>query len=401
MTTSFLHKQFLKHQRVFVRADLNVPINSNKKIENDARLKAIIPTIKHIQNNGGKIILATHIGRPSNPQLEPHLSTKSLLTWFEDQGFDIEFTSDLMVAHTKSYKNQNTILLLENLRFFAGEKQYSMPFAELLANLADVYVNDAFGCMHRRDASIALLPQLFLPQNRGWGLLVEKELSMLEPLHSSPPHPFYLVLGGAKVSDKAQLILSFLQHASPEKIIIGGKLAFPFLKLQGHDLGTANEPNDHDLDIAKKIITALNNTKLVLPSDFVTNQQDINILNTTPKKINELTPTDIIIDIGKESCSSFAHEIADAASIFMNGTMGLYEHKEGAAGTIAMIQAISSLPSDSLKIAGGGDAIAAVQNLGFAQAMTFLSTGGGATLAFLASENPWQELPGLHALSPS
>lgn len=398
MVTSFLHTQLLQHQRVLVRADLNVPIAENGAIKNDARLRAIFPTIKHIQAHGGKIILATHIGRPTHTYLEHQLSTRNLIPWFEQQGLKVDFESDFLGALPKTYKNPDRMMLLENLRFFIGEKQYSMPFAELLANLADIYVNDAFGTLHRPDTSVALLPRLFLPQNRGWGLLVEAELTHLEPLHDAPEQPLVLMLGGAKVEDKISLITTFLQHSAPQVILLGGKLAFPFLAAQGIHLG-ASHPTAEEIAIAYRGIGMLGNTKLLLPSDAVTVKNLQQIAPPSIKLISALDADDIIIDIGPESCALFKQALQDAKTIFVNGTMGINQTPADSSGTTNLLQAIAELPN-CIKIAGGGDGVAAIEKLGLQKAMTFLSTGGGATLSYLASENPWQELPGLKALGP-
>ncbi len=380
MHTSFLHTQLLLRQRVFVRADLNVPIAENGTIKNDKRLKSMLPTIKHIQKRGGKVIIGSHIGQPSGGNLEHHLSTRNLVSWFEQEGFVVDFESDMLAAQPKTYENQERIMLLENLRFFVGEREYSMPFADLLANLADLYVNDAFGTMHRNDTSVSLLPRLFLPQNRGWGLLVEEELSHLEPLHVAPQQPLMLVLGGAKAADKIPLMTNFLLHHAPQAILLGGKLAFPFLAAQGKNLG-ASQPSTEEITLAKQVLDNLRSTKLILPIDFV-------------------VTNDVITDIGAQSIDLFANHLTNAKTIFLNGTMGINDTPADSQGTAGIINAIAQL-HDCTKIVGGGDAVAAVETLGKANAMTFLSTGGGATLAYLASENPWQELPGLKALGPA
>lgn len=398
MVTSFLHTHLLQHQRVLVRADLNVPIAENGTIKNDARLRALLPTINHIQARGGKIILATHIGRPTHTHLEHQLSTRNLIPWFEQQGLKVDFESDFLGALPKTYKNPGRIMLLENLRFFMGEKQYSMPFAELLANLADIYVNDAFGTLHRADTSVALLPRLFLPQNRGWGLLVEAELTHLEPLHDAPEQPLVLMLGGAKVEDKIGLITTFLQHSAPQTILLGGKLAFPFLAAQGIHLG-ASHPTGEEIVIAQQGLEVLGNTGLLLPTDAVTIKNLQQTATPSVKLISAIDADDIIIDIGPESCVLFKEALQAAKTIFVNGTMGINQTPADSTGTTALLQAIADLP-DCIKIAGGGDGVAAIEKLGLQKAMTFLSTGGGATLTYLASENPWQELPGLKALGP-
>lgn len=398
MNKSFLHTLFLQRQRVFLRADLNVPLSKTGGIKSDQRLHAIIPTIKRIQEGGGKVILATHIGRPSGIGLEHHLSTRNLIPWFEEQGFLVDFESDLLSALAKTYNNPHRIMLLENLRFFAGEKEYSMPLAEMLSNLADIFVNDAFGTLHREDTSVALLPRLFLPQNRGWGLLVEEELTHLEPLHTGPKQPLVLVLGGAKVADKIPLLNNFLSHHAPHAIILGGKVALPFIAANGTNLGLS-QPASSDIELAKQVLYHLKQTSLILPSDAVTTKNIGSCSNPITKDFSNLAPDDYIIDIGHKSITSFINQLKDSQTIFLNGTMGLNEQPAGARGTTEIIRAIAELPK-CITIIGGGDAGAAVENAGVSEKITFISSGGGATLAYLGSENPWHELPGLKALEP-
>lgn len=398
MNKSFLHTQFLLRQRVLVRADLNVPSEKTGAIKSDQRLRAIIPTIRYIQESGGKVILATHIGRPSGIGLEHHLSTRNLIPWFEEQGFMIDFESDLLAAQQKTYNNPQCIMLLENLRFFEGEKQYAMPFAEMLANLADLFVNDAFGTLHREDTSVALLPRLFLPQNRGWGFLVEQELAHLEPLHTAPHQPLILVLGGAKVSDKIPLLTNFLSHHAPHAIILGGKVALPFIAANGIALGLS-QPSSSEISLAAKVLLQLKQTSLILPTDVITTKDITTCATPLVKSVKDVAADDYIIDIGPESINSFCSNLHKAQTIFLNGTMGLNEMPQGATGTKEIITAIAAIPN-CITIVGGGDAGAAVETTGLTNKITFVSTGGGATLAYLGSENPWHELPGLKALGP-
>ncbi|MBM3886656.1 phosphoglycerate kinase [Candidatus Dependentiae bacterium] len=399
MNTSFLHKAFLQHQRVFVRADLNVPINEQGSIKNDKRLKAILPTINYIQKHGGKVILATHIGRPLNNHLEHHLSTRNLIPWFESQGFRVDFQPDLLEAQKNSYLNPEHIMMLENLRFFLGEKNYSMPFAELLSNVADIYVNDAFGTMHRNDTSVSILPQFFLPHNRGWGLLVEAELQALESLHDAPKQPCMLVLGGAKVSDKIPLIKNFLLHTTPPTaIMLGGKIALPFLAMQGFNLG-CSKPKQEDLSAAREVLALLTQTSLVLPVDLTVCSNPSAPENAQTKNITDLAEDDVVIDIGAKTVQLFVEKLSTTKTVFVNGTMGINETIYDSEGTTKLLQAIAAL--SAMKIIGGGDCGAAVEKLGLTNQMTFVSTGGGATLAYLGCENPWAILPGLKALGPA
>lgn len=392
MFSSFLHKQFLLKQRVFVRADLNIPIDDQGVIQNDKRLRELLPTLEFIINRGGKVILATHIGRPTGIGNEQHLSTRHLRPWLEAQGFSVDFEPDLVSAGSTSYKDPRRILLLENLRFFAGEKNYSMPFAELLMYIADIYVNEAFGTLHRNDTSVTLLPTLFLPENRGWGFLVEKELRMLEPLRTNPEQPFIAVLGGAKAADKIPLITHFINHCQVSQLLLGGKICFPFLAAQGIALGP-NTPTAQEIELVRPYI---NNPKIVLPIDFIT-ITSVDANKTNIRQTQDLNAQEMIVDIGPESIKAFQHLITEAKTIFFNGTMGINKSITDTQGTTAVIKAIAA-QQECTKIIGGGDAVAAVEKLGQDAAMSFLSTGGGATLAYLASTEPLIDLPGLNAV---
>lgn len=339
----------LKGKRVFLRADLNVPIQ-DKKITQDYKLKKILPTINYILKNGGKIILATHIGRPQSEKLtnffDENLTTKILIPWFKNKGYKIRYEVDLEKAKTLSKQNTDEILLLENLRFFNGEKgnpQERERFATVLKELADVYVNDAFALTHRDDTSVTLLPQKF--KDKAIGFLAEKEISELNKLRQNPEQPFVVILGGNKINTKIPLLNSFIEKKDnrPASIIIGGDIARTprFLK--------------DFLDKAKN-----NNIKTLLPVDEEKN------------------------DIGPKTIKLFCEEIKNAKTIFINGTMGVYEKEESREGTKEILQAIAN--SNAYKVAGGGDCIAAIYLFGLEKQFNFLSTGGGATLAFLANK---------------
>ena len=341
----------LAGKRVFLRADLNVPLQ-NKKILNSYKLESIKPTIDYIQSHGGKVILATHIGRPNALSrtnfFDENLSTKLLVPWFEQADYEIEYEIDLKQAVKKSRQDFGKILLLENLRFFNGEQQTSIQFAKLLAQCADVYVNDAFGVMHRNDTSVTLLPKQFKPENRARGLLVEKEIETLTKLKTSPTQPFIVVLGGNKIETKMPLLESLLKQPKESRvrsILIGGAIA---------------KSIDKDfLEKAKK-----SKVKVLLPEDYL--------------KIN-----DSIIDIGPKTIERFKKEIAQAKTIFTNGPMGIYEKEEGETGSREILQTIAQ--SSAYSVVGGGDAVAATFRFGLENKMGFLSTGGGSTLAFLAN----------------
>lgn len=388
----------LNHKRVFVRADLNVPLE-NKHIIQDHRLESILPTIKYVQEKGGKVILATHIGRPqaqSQPNFfDENLSTDILAEWFRQKGFKTRQKKDLVKAELFSHENFAEILLLENLRFFNGEQgtpEERETLANLLRKLADIYVNDAFALIHRDDTSVTLLPKKF--ETKAFGFLVGKEIHELNKLKENPQKPFIIVLGGNKIKDKIELLENFLDEEEknrPNSILIGGAIAYTFLKAQGFNLGKSIVENDF-LDFTKSFLQKAQkqNVNILLPLDHLVTENNKNLNYYTSNKI----PADgICVDIGPETATLFEKTISGSKTIFANGSMGIYTKPEFAVGTQKILQAIAN--SLAYKVAGGGDCIAAVEQFKLENKFDFLSTGGGATLAFLGAKNPWKELPAL------
>lgn len=397
----------IQKKRVFLRADLNLPNNTDENnTTSQARLTALIPTLTKLLQGGNKIVLATHIGRPT-PLHNTHvvdqlLSTKTLVPKLEKLGFKVDFESDLMLATKKSFQAFDTILLLENLRFFQGEQEPCLIFARLLAATADVYINDAFGLIHRNDTSVTLLPEIFPKDHRSTGLIIEKEIETLTTLTKTPQHPFMLVLGGCKVKDKIKIVMTFLKAAADKRanaIVIGGALAIPFLKAKGYQVG-ASPCDAPDVMVATEIIEAAAGAgvAIILPTDLlVTNQ----IGTGTPQVclVNAIPDDGVCVDIGPASIALFSQHLAQAKTIFANGTMGIYEYHDYQAGTKGILTSIAT--NQGLTILAGGDTVAAANHLKLAEKITFCSTGGGATLAFLAADNPYQELPALKALQAS
>jgi phosphoglycerate kinase len=361
----------LTKKRVFLRADLNIPLEGG--IHASHRLEAILPTIDFIRKHDAKIILATHIGRPDNLHIgdkanffEEELSTKLLEDWFESKGYKIEYEVDLLEAIEKSTKNFDTILLLENLRFFKGERETNLDFAKLLAQCADVYVNDAFGVLHRNDTSVTLLAEQFETQGgyrggyRGFGLLVEKEIETFQSLKENPSQPFIIVIGGNKIKTKMAALEQLLEQPDKnrvQKILIGGAIANEFLK--GRQRKFLEKAKSYGVEI-------------ILPID-----------------------TQDSLDIGPKTIELFEREMEHAGTIFTSGVMGVYEKPEYSAGTEAILRAIAK--SGAKTIVGGGDATAAAYEFGVAEDIDFLSTGGGAALAVLAAKNI-KELPAVEAM---
>ena len=392
----------LKHKRVFLRADLNVPLK-DKKVLQDYRLKAILPTIDYIQKHGGKIILATHIGRPKAKEVtnffDENLSTEIFLNWFTQNGYKIKFEKDLLDAQIQSKEDFSEILLLENLRFFNGEqgnREERLELAQLLTQLADVYVNDAFGLIHRDDTSVTLLPEMFDSSQKAIGLLIEKEIKELDKLKHSPEKPFVLVLGGEKIKDKIALLENFLKETDKKRvdsIIISGAIAYTFLKTQGYEVGKSLVENDF-LEFAQNMLSFAKskNVNILLPLDHLVSENNSFKIHETP----QIPANGFCVDIGPKTIELYKKEIFKAKTIFTNGTMGIYTKSESSKGSKEILQAITQ--SNAYTVAGGGDCVAAAFQFNLQDKFDFLSTGGGATLAYLSTEKPEENLPGLKAV---
>lgn len=375
----------LTQKRVFLRADLNVPIK-NGAIIADVRLQAIKPTIDLILAKGGKIILATHIGRPKNH--EPYLSTRILIPWFEKQGYRIDFESDMNAAYTKSFHDPSKILLLENLRFYPGEKNPTAQFAQTLARLGNEYVNDAFGMLHRTDCSVLEVPKLFASTARTIGLCIENELAHANKLLHAE-RPFVLIVGGNKLKDKIPLIQKLLGQI--DTLLLCPGLVFSFLKAK--DMPTGSSLVDpSELELCKQIINEAQkyNVSIVFPTDYLVGKN----LETDPftiKAANNLENSDFGISIGPKTQEAFGAIIGNAKTSFYNGLMGSLNNPETLKGTAAVFKAMTN---SKYSVIGGGDSTAAAELLGFKNSVDYLSTGGGALIAYLAG----QELPALEIL---
>ncbi len=383
-------------KRVFLRVDFNVPIKDNRILD-DFRLQASMTTIQTIMGaKPRKLILATHMGKPKTSVADPTLSTQQLLPWLSDHGIQAAYAKDI----TAATQSNAPIVLLENLRFFAGEKPATLVFAKKLAQLADVYVNDAFGTMHRTDASVTLLAQQFDRSSRCIGLLVEKEIATLKQLKAAPKQPFVLVLGGAKLDDKIPLINNLFDAPPAQRVqtvLIGGALALPFLKAQGKSTGTT-PITPAAVTAAQAVIhkAAQQNITLELPIDGLTiTGQRGSAPSVYP--IDALPAAGTYVDIGPATIAHFTQVIASAGTIFANGTMGISEWEPYAAGTRAIFEAIANTQAHT--VIGGGDAASAVHGYHLTEQIDFVSTGGGATLAYLGTKEPFNELPGLAAIN--
>lgn len=378
----------ITHKRLFLRADLNVPLK-NGVILNDYRLQALLPTLNLIVEKKGKIILATHIGRPKGN--DPLLSTQHLIPWFHKHGFEIDFEADFEKAAAKSYEMNGSILLLENLRFFPGEKSYIPTFARTLANLADFYINDAFGSLHRTDTSITQLPLLFPQDKRTIGLLIENELSHLNRLIENPAQPFVAVIGGGKVTDKLPLLESLLDRV--QVLLLCPAMAFSFLKALGINVGKSLVDKTA-FDQCKNILVKAQqkNVLLLLPVDCIVADGEFEgPLLPHAFLVDEFPQNGVGISIGPKTTEIYVREILKGGTIFFNGLMGDVRRPETLNGMKDLLQAMAQ--SQGFTLIAGGDSVAAAQIMGLADTINYLSTGGGATLSYLSGK----KLPGLDA----
>lgn len=380
----------LNDQAVFLRLDLNVPLK-NGEITDDTRIRASLPTIQYALEQGAKLVIASHLGRPKSAKdkeysLEPvarrlsELLGKQVVLLEEARGDTIK----LFLGQLK----KNELLLLENLRFEKGETENSQEFAERLARVFDVYINDAFGASHRAHASIDALPRLI--QKRGIGFLIEKEIQMLDRLLEGAEKPYYAILGGAKVSDKIGVIENLMDKV--DGFIVGGAMAYTFLKAQGIPVGKSRVETEK-LNYTREMLARLDarGKKILLPADHVVVPD---VESKQPETTSDASiPEDRMgVDIGPKTIALFRETIQAARTIFWNGPMGIFENELFSKGTFAVAEALAK--NTGAKIVGGGDSAAAVEASGFADQMTHISTGGGASLEYLQGDR----LPGLEVL---
>lgn len=383
----------LSGKTVFLRLDLNVPLE-NGKITDETRITATLPTINYILEKGAKLIIASHLGRPKSAEdmefsLEPVAVRLSEL--LNREVVLMAEPSSEGVKHILYGNMKNQIILLENLRFDEGETENKIELAQQWASYSDVYINDAFGACHRAHASIHAMPEVM--SKKGIGFLIEKEIKALDGLTDNPKKPFIVVLGGAKVSDKIPVIEKLINVV--DGFLIGGAMAYTFLKAQNVPVGKSRVETDK-VKYAKEMIDRMEarGKTMLLPVDHVVSTDFGNVENKRTTTSAIIDEKEMGLDIGPKTIKNYTAALDKAATIFWNGPMGVFENPAFSEGTFAIAKAMAE--SKGVKIVGGGDSAAAAVLSGYADKMTHISTGGGASLEYLQGE----KLPGLEILRP-
>lgn len=385
-------------QKALIRVDFNVPLNDQYAITDDTRMRAAVPTIQKILADGGSVILMSHLGRPKDGPTEKY-SLKHLVSHLGSllNGATVLFANDCIGEQaylTASMLRPGEVLLLENLRFYKEEEKGNEEFAKKLAQLGDVYVNDAFGTAHRAHASTAVIARFFPADKRMFGLLMEGEVSSAERVLHQSEKPFTAIIGGAKVSDKILIIENLLERATD--IIIGGGMAYTFMKARGGKIGNSLCEEDR-LDTARNLIekAKAKGVNLHLPADSVVADK------FAADAQNAVAPSDAIgegwmgLDIGPAAREAFSQVIKSSKTILWNGPMGVFEMEKFQAGTKAIATAVAeATQGGAFSLVGGGDSVAAVNQFGYTDKVSYVSTGGGAMLEYFEGK----ELPGIAAV---
>jgi len=395
--------KFLDHnfagEKVLVRVDFNVPLNDKYEITDDNRMKASVPTIKKIMDDGGMPILMSHFGRPKEGPSEKY-SLKHLVKHLGDLlgGAKVLFADDCIgeqAYQVAASMRPGEVVLLENLRFYKEEEKGDAKFAEKLAKLGDTWVNDAFGTAHRAHASTAVIAQFFPPEKRLFGLLMESEIASAEKVLHHSEKPFLAIIGGAKVSDKILILENLLEKATD--IIIGGGMAYTFLKAMGGKIGNSLCEEDR-LGTAEELMKKATDKGVCihLPPDSIIADKFEATADTSDAPSNHIPDGWMGLDIGPNACDQFCNIIKRSKTILWNGPMGVFEMEKFRHGTKVIAKAVAEATSSGgFSLVGGGDSVAAVNQFGFANKISYVSTGGGAMLEYFEGK----ELPGIAAIN--
>jgi phosphoglycerate kinase len=385
-------------QKALIRVDFNVPLNADFVITDDTRMRATIPTISKILGDGGSVILMSHLGRPKDGPTDKY-SLKHLVAHLSELlgGKTVKFAADCIgqeAADLAAGLQAGEVLLLENLRFYKEEEKGDLAFAEKLSKLGDVYVNDAFGTAHRAHASTAVIAQFFPTDKKTFGLVMEGEVASAEKVLHKAEKPFTAIIGGAKVSDKILIIENLLERATD--IIIGGGMAYTFMKAQGGQIGNSLCEDDRlqtAIDLLKKATEK--GVNIHLPSDSVIANKFAADAETATAPSNEIPDGWMGLDIGQVAAEQFSNCIQQSKTILWNGPMGVFEMEKFQHGTKAIADAVAAATkAGAFSLVGGGDSVAAVNQFGYATQVSYVSTGGGAMLEYFEGK----ELPGIAAV---
>lgn len=386
-----------KGKKALVRVDFNVPLDKEYNITDDTRIRAAVPTIKKILSDGGSAILMSHFGRPKEGPTEKY-SLKHLLKRIGELiGREVQFANDCIgeEAVQKAQALQpGQVLLLENLRFYKEEEKGDEGFAQKLSKLGDVYVNDAFGTAHRAHASTAVIAKFFSSENKMFGLLMEGEVSSAEKVLHSAEKPFCAIIGGAKVSDKILIIENLLERATD--IIIGGGMAYTFFKAMGGQIGKSLVEEDR-VDTAKDLLkkAEAKGVTIHLPADSIIADKFAEDAEISSSLSNTIPDGWMGLDIGQMACEMFVKVIHNSKTILWNGPMGVFEMQKFQHGTKCVAQAIAeATEKGAFSLIGGGDSVSAINQFGFSDKVSYVSTGGGAMLEYFEGK----ELPGIAAI---
>lgn len=385
-------------QKALIRVDFNVPLNDKYAITDDTRMQAAVPTIKKILADGGSVILMSHLGRPKDGPTEKY-SLKHLTAHLSEilGGVKVQFADDCIgesASKAAASLQPGEVLLLENLRFYKEEEKGDEAFAEKLSKLGDVYVNDAFGTAHRAHASTAVIAKFFPGEKKMFGLLMESEIISADKVLNNSDRPFTAIIGGAKVSDKILILETLLDRATD--IIIGGGMAYTFIKAQGGNIGNSLCESER-LGTATEFLKKAEekNVCIHLPSDSVIADKFDANAQTSAAPSNNIPDGWMGLDIGANACDQFSNIISRSKTILWNGPMGVFEMEKFQHGTKTIAKAVADATQDgAYSLVGGGDSVAAVNQFGYDDKVSYVSTGGGAMLEYFEGK----ELPGISAI---